>query len=235
MTAMPQNLKRRDAEASSVLNLCFHGIGTPGRVLESGEDELWIEPAQFEELLDVIVRFPSIRITFDDGNISDVSLALPALLRRNMDAAFFIIAGRTGQSGSLDTANIRTLAKAGMIVGSHGVSHRPWRVLSTQELHQELTSAQETIAAAAGKPVDQVACPLGSYDRRVLNAVRSHGYSRVYTVDGLPAKSGAWLQPRYTIRADDSPHDIELRARLSNSKPFSAAVQAGKSLVKRWR
>ena len=235
MTAVPQTLKRRDANASSLLNLCFHGIGMPDRVLEPGEDELWIEPAQFEELLDVIVRFPSVRVTFDDGNVSDVSIALPALLRRNMDAAFFIIAGRIGQRGSLDTADIRALAKAGMTVGSHGVSHRPWRSLSTQELHGELTSARESIAAAAGKPVDQAACPLGSYDRRVLNAVRRHGYSRVYTVDGLPAKSGAWLQSRYTIRADGSPHDIELRARPSNSKSFSAAVQAGKSLVKRWR
>jgi peptidoglycan/xylan/chitin deacetylase (PgdA/CDA1 family) len=218
-----------------VLNLCFHGIGPPGRPLESGEAERWISPAQFEELLDVVVRVPAICLTFDDGNASDVELVLPALVRRHLTATFFIISGRVGQPGSLGAADLRSLARAGMVVGSHGVSHRPWRTVSTQELHQELGSAQRVIAAASGQPVQQVACPLGSYDRRVLNVVRRHGYSRVYTVDGLPAHGGAWLQSRYTIRSGDTGEDLERRVRPAGYGSFPAAVQAGKSLVKRWR
>jgi hypothetical protein len=80
-----------------VLNLCFHGIGPPRRELEPGEAELRISPAQFEELLDVIVRVPALRLTFDDGNASDAEFALPALVRRHLTAAFFIISGRIGQ------------------------------------------------------------------------------------------------------------------------------------------
>jgi peptidoglycan/xylan/chitin deacetylase (PgdA/CDA1 family) len=218
-----------------VLNLCFHGLGAPGRELEPGEAELWIEPARFEELLDASARFPSIRITIDDGNTSDVEFALPALLRRNLMAEFFIISGRIGQAGSLGAADVRSLVQAGMIVGSHGLSHRPWRALTTRELHQELDAAQRAMAAASGQPVTHVACPLGSYDRRVLNVLRRRGYSRVYTVDGPPAKRDAWLQSRYTVRSADTGGDIERRARRSGQVSFPAAVQAGKSLVKRWR
>lgn len=235
MAGVSRALERRDGRPDDVLNFCFHGIGVPGRELEPGEENNWVETAQFEELLDVIVRFPSVRISFDDGNSSDAELALPALRRRNLTATFFILSGRLGQPGSLTTADVRGLVQADMTVGSHGARHRPWRTMSARELHAELTGAQQVIAAAAGQPVDQVACPFGSYDRRVLSAIRRRGFSRVYTVDGLPASSNSWLQSRYSVRTTDTPADIERRARSPREKTLSAAVQLGKSVVKRWR
>jgi len=106
-----------------------------------------VEPAQFEELLDVIVRFPSVRISFDDGNSSDAELALPALQQRNLTATFFILSGRLGQPGSLTAADVRNLVQANMTVGSHGARHRPWRTISAG-LHQELTGTQQAIKEA---------------------------------------------------------------------------------------
>jgi peptidoglycan/xylan/chitin deacetylase (PgdA/CDA1 family) len=235
MTAVPKTVQQRDGRPSEVFNLCFHGIGAPGRPLEPHEENFWVEPAQFEEILDVIIRYPSIRITFDDGNTSDVELALPELRRRNLIATFFVISGRLGHPGSLADEDVRALVHAGMIVGSHGMRHRPWRAASAQELHEELTGAQEVIAQASGQPVRQVACPFGSYDRRVLSAIRRRGFSRVYTVDGGPARSDAWLQSRYTVRAYDTPADIERRAQSPRGKPLAHVVQAGKSFVKRCR
>jgi peptidoglycan/xylan/chitin deacetylase (PgdA/CDA1 family) len=235
MTAVSRTLDRRAGRPDDVLNLCFHGIGVPGRELEPDEENYWVEPAQFEELLDIIARFPSVRISFDDGNSSDAELALPALQRRNLTATFFILSGRLDQPGSLTAADVRGLVRAGMTVGSHGARHLPWRTMNARELHAELTGARQAIAAAAGRPVDQVACPFGSYDRRVLGAIRRRGFSRVYTVDRLPARSDSWLQPRYSIRSTDTPADIERRAGAPREKPLSAAVQLGKSVVKRWR
>ena len=62
----------RRGHGDEVLNLCFHGIGTPERALEPDEDLYWVRPEQFDEFLKVIGRYPSVRITFDDGNASDV-------------------------------------------------------------------------------------------------------------------------------------------------------------------
>ena len=218
-----------------VLNLCFHGIGTPGRALEPDEEFCWVGEAQFEEFLEVIARYPSVRITFDDANASDATLALPALRRHNLKATFFIISGRLDKAGSLATSDVRRLAHEGMSVGSHGIRHISWRSINNQELDSELIDAADTIADAAGQPVRQVACPFGAYDRRVINAIRSHGFSRVYTVDGGPARQDAWLQSRYTVRVDDTPADIERLARWPHGNTFSATVRRGKSFVKRWR
>jgi peptidoglycan/xylan/chitin deacetylase (PgdA/CDA1 family) len=221
--------------SGEILNLCFHGIGSPGRPLEPDEGQYWLEVAQFEEFLEVVAGHPSVRITFDDGNASDAALALPALCRRNLKATFFVLSGRLDQEGSLSAAEVRGLVQSGMIVGSHGMRHVSWRSISDQELHEELTVATDSIADAAGQPVRQVACPFGSYDRRVLNAVRRHGFSRVYTVDGGPARNDAWLQSRHTVRADDTAADIERRARQPRGSSLPAAVRTAKSFAKRWR
>jgi peptidoglycan/xylan/chitin deacetylase (PgdA/CDA1 family) len=218
-----------------VTNLCFHGIGTPERVLEPGEELYWVKAAQFEEFLEVASRYPSLRISFDDGNASDAALALPALRRHKLKAAFFVLSGRLDKPGSLTTAEVRSLSRAGMTVGSHGIWHRSWRFTTNQELHEELADAAAIIADAAGCPVHQVAFPFGAYDRRVLNAVRRHGFTRAYTINGGPAKSDAWLQSRYLVRSDDTPADIERRAHSPHGTPLAAAVRVSKSLVKRWR
>jgi hypothetical protein len=68
---------------SPVLNVCFHGIGSPRRELEPGEDEYWISVSAFHQILDAIAGRKDIRLSFDDGNISDVEVGLPALLERS--------------------------------------------------------------------------------------------------------------------------------------------------------
>jgi peptidoglycan/xylan/chitin deacetylase (PgdA/CDA1 family) len=167
--------------------------------------------------------------------VSDVALALPALRRRNLHASFFIVSGRLDQPGSLSSAGVRSLVEGGMTVGSHGMWHRPWRSVSDHELQDELAGSADAIGHAAGRPVREVSCPFGSYDRRVLRTIRQHGFGRVYTVDGGAARSDAWLQPRYTVRADDTPADLERLIRSPRGTAWSAMILRGKALAKRWR
>ena len=46
------------------------------------------------------------RISFDDGNASDLEIGLPALLERGLTATFFVLAGRLGRPGSLDADEV---------------------------------------------------------------------------------------------------------------------------------
>ena len=219
-----------------VINLCFHGIGAPGRPLEPDEDLYWIEPTQFDEFLAVIRTDPRIRITFDDGNASDAEYALPALLRHGLRGNFFVVAGRLDQPGSLSRAEVRELTRAGMSVGSHGLEHRPWRTVSDEDLEAELGQAAEIIGATVGQPVREVACPFGSYDRRVLRAIRRGGFDRVYTADGgAAARSDAWLQSRYTIRGRDTPAVIERLRSAPQGNGVEPALRSIKGIIKRLR
>jgi peptidoglycan/xylan/chitin deacetylase (PgdA/CDA1 family) len=225
----------RKARGDEVLNLCFHGIGTPGRPLEPDEELYWVPESRFTDLLEVIAQFPQVRISFDDGNKSDAAIALPELKSRDLTATFFVIADRLDQPGSLSSEDVRSLVDGGMTVGSHGMRHRPWRSVNDHELNEELVGAAEAIAQVSGRPVREVACPFGSYDRRVLAAIRRSGFHHVYTVDGGPARSNAWLQSRYTVHVGDTPADIERRMTAPRGAAVTAAVRKGKALVKQWR
>ncbi|HEY7049807.1 MAG TPA: polysaccharide deacetylase family protein [Jatrophihabitantaceae bacterium] len=215
-------------------NICFHGIGTPNRELEPGEDKYWITSEQFEEIVDYLAKKPSVQLSFDDGNASDAEIALPALARRGLRATFFPVAARIGRTGSIDRDGLRDLARRGMQIGSHGMHHQSWRRLTDAELDEELVLARRLIAEESGVTVDTAACPLGEYDRRVLTRLRHLGYSRVFTSDRCAARPGSWLQPRYSVTEDDSPETV--RATVEQHSPATTtAISYGKRFVKRWR
>jgi peptidoglycan/xylan/chitin deacetylase (PgdA/CDA1 family) len=207
----------------SLANLCFHGIGTPQRDLEPGEAAYWISQQLFHDVLDAVADQPGVRISFDDGNVSDIELGLPALLERRLDATFFVLAGRLDQPGSLSADDLRTLQAAGMRIGSHGMTHRPWRGMAVRELDRELVEARQVLSDVTGVPVDEAALPLGRYDRRLLSRVRREGYRHVHTSDRHRARPGAWLQPRYSIRHDDTVDSV--RRDLLATPPLSKRVE----------
>jgi peptidoglycan/xylan/chitin deacetylase (PgdA/CDA1 family) len=92
-----------------VINLTVHGIGEPPRELDPGEDQTWVTVEQFEQVMDAAVGRDDVRITFDDGNSSDVEIALPRLVSRGLRAEFFVLAGLLGTPGRLTEADVRKL------------------------------------------------------------------------------------------------------------------------------
>jgi peptidoglycan/xylan/chitin deacetylase (PgdA/CDA1 family) len=217
-----------------LVNVCFHGVGTPRRELEPGEDAYWVGVDEFHRVLDVLVDRPEVRISFDDANWSDVEHGLPALLERGLGATFFVLAGRLGERGSLDEDAVRHLAGHGMRIGSHGMDHAAWRRMSAATATRELVEARERIAQVVGAPVTEAACPRGQYDRRALRQLQRAGYDRVHTSDRAPAAGGAWLQPRFSVRSTDTAETIR-RGVLTSPSPARRVERSAAQLVKRWR
>lgn len=184
------------------VNLAMHGIGRPARQLEPGENERWVTVEQFERILDAVQDRVDVHLTFDDGNESDVEIALPRLVDRGLTAEFFPLAGRLGQRGYLDRGALRELARAGMEIGSHGWEPRDWRRLDDRHARRELTDAPKLLGDLCGKPVRRYSLPFGAYDRRVLARLKQAGATRVYTSDGGEASRDGWLQARTELRHD---------------------------------
>jgi peptidoglycan/xylan/chitin deacetylase (PgdA/CDA1 family) len=194
----------RVGDRAEVIGLCFHGIGVPGRFLEAEATDYFISRDLFLALLDHVMNNAAVDLTFDDGYASDLEIALPAVAERGLSATFFPLAGRLDSPGHVGIDGVRELASAGMHVGSHGMRHRSWRGLDAASAEEELVVAREMIAEAAGRPVRTVAIPFGDYDRRALTALRQAEYAQVYTSDRRRARAGHWLQPRYSVRSDDT-------------------------------
>lgn len=185
---------------TSIVTLNLHGIGTPVRDLEPGEDEVWITVRQLEDVLDTVAGRPDVVLTFDDANASDVEIGLPHLLKRGLTAQFFLCAGLLGRPGRLTRDGVRELVDAGMPLGTHGWTHRDWRRLTQPEVIEELVRAPQQLAEFTGQPVTEASIPFGSYDRHVLRRLREAGVTRAYTSDGGRADPGSWLQARNSLK-----------------------------------
>lgn len=215
------------------INFCFHGVGVCASEREPGEARYWIAEDLFKRVLDEASNRSNVRLSFDDGNRSDVEVALPELSARGLDATFFVIADRLDDERSLHADDLVLLRESGMQIGNHGWSHIPWRGLTPETADREFIRARSTIAAAAGAAVDEAAFPLGRYDRGTLAQLRKAGYRHVYSSDRFPARSGAWLQARYSITADDTIESV--RAIFDRHPSISDARNILASAVKRLR
>ncbi len=220
--------------AAPKIGLIFHGIGTPGRVLEPGEAPYWLSVTQFEQVLDKITahhRPDQFRISFDDSNLSDHDIALPRLVKRGLRADFFVLSGRVGRAGSLGAAQIRALRDAGMAIGSHGVAHRNWRALDDLELAAELSDSRAALQAICDRPITQAGVPFGSYDARVLAKLRQAGYVAAYTSDRGRMNPDAFLRPRSSVKGTMGPAEIDTV--LSGQLPPLLRLRRAVSMLRR--
>ncbi|TFD79425.1 polysaccharide deacetylase family protein [Cryobacterium fucosi] len=191
-----------------IINLCFHGIGSIAHEREPGESRYWVATERFLRILDEVRERPDVRLSFDDGNRSDVEVAFPAVRERALRASFFALAGRLDDPASLSPSDLRELRNAGMTIGSHGWTHTPWRGLGADDARRELIDARTALAEASGGVIQNAALPLGRYDRQLLGRLKRSGYQTVYTSDRFPTRSATWLQARYSITSDDTVESI---------------------------
>jgi peptidoglycan/xylan/chitin deacetylase (PgdA/CDA1 family) len=207
------------AKSGYRLILDFHGLGPAPDWVDEAEREYWCEEDYFKSILDQVQTLSQvipIQLTFDDGNLSDATIALPALADRGLTASFFVCAGRIGLPGYLDKIAMHDLVTAGMGIGSHGWAHLDWRCVNDETLDMEIDRAPMKIADVIGCAVDQASIPFGSYDSRVLRRLRRSGMKAVFTSDGGPAPLTGWMLPREVFKKMS--WDITALGELANGR-----------------
>lgn len=232
-TRIGRSLTRVDRMKETFLN--FHGIGEYPPWTDVAERNFWWDESPFLSALDCIsaatCNSSAVFITFDDGNASDVTIALPALAKRGMTASFFVCAGRIGIRGYLDVAAIRDLLSAGMRIGNHGMHHRDWRKLNDAALDAEVIGAKKMLEDVCGTVINEVSIPFGSYDHRVLTKIRSENYQYAYTSDGGTVRHDRWLKTRNTL--DRSWQWKDTLAELAARDSFVSCVR--RAAVRRYK
>lgn len=136
-------------------------------------------------------------ISFDDGDVTNVEVALPLLLERGMHAEFFITTDFVGQCGMLAPDDIRRLSAHGMGIGSHGRTHAFLADLDMADMVAELDDSRCRLQAICGRPIDAIALPGGRGGERELIAAQRLGYRHL--LGSVPGpnrrlRRDAWLQ-----------------------------------------
>ena len=127
-------------------------------------------------------------ITFDDGRSDGYTQAFPILQQLDLVATFYVITGRMGDSSSLSASQLRSMAAAGMEIGSHSVGHVRLTTTSLTSALQQLSGSAAAIAAATGQRPTTFAYPFGTTDPPRQDLVRQTGYAMAFT-----ERDGCWM------------------------------------------
>lgn len=166
-------------------------------------------------------------ISFDDGDVSNIEVALPRLRERGMTAEFLITSDFVGQPGMLAAADVRALAEAGMGVGAHGRSHAFLEDLDPSVLESELRDSRDRLQQISGCEVTSLALPGGRGGERERCAALALGYRQLLgSVPGpnRQPRSGHWLQ-RLAVTRELSLSDFAALVRWRGLRPRIARAR----------
>lgn len=147
-------------------------------------------------------------ITFDDGYVDTVHLALPTLLRYGFSATCYVVSHRLGQYNTWDahligsnktlmsTAQMLEWHNAGMEIGAHTQTHPHLTNCNEQALENELIGSKAHLETLLGVPVLQFCYPYGSFNKHVIESVKAAGYIAATTTNRGRALVGSDL---YTL------------------------------------
>jgi peptidoglycan/xylan/chitin deacetylase (PgdA/CDA1 family) len=135
----------------------------------------------------------SVVITFDDGYVSFLDYAVPALQVRGMSATAFLVVGEIGgfnrwdesegipRRALMSEANVEGLIAAGFEIGSHGWAHRDLVACSPKELEEEIGRSRQALHAKFGIVTTTFAYPYGRYSETHYKSLASAGFQAAVT------------------------------------------------------
>jgi peptidoglycan/xylan/chitin deacetylase (PgdA/CDA1 family) len=190
--------------------LVYHSISSPPEPMEADAD---ISPERFEHQLrwlsrwrrvvplDETLRVAPLRrlvaITFDDGYCDNLTVALPLLEKFQLPMTLFVTAGFLGRDGYLSREDVREISKHPLVtIGAHGLWHRHFNRLTSDEARFELTESRRLLAGITGKTVDLLAWPYGECNAELELLSAECGYRASWSVwKGTNSLHSRWRVP----------------------------------------
>lgn len=148
-------------------------------------------------------RSVSVIITFDDGHISNYTRAFPILKRYGYKAYFFITTDWIGKDYYMTEDMIRELHDAGMIIGSHGKTHRYLSDINSKEVEHEIVESKLVLENILQSKISSFSLPGGRDNKKVLALIKKRGFSQIF--NSIPTKNNIldenWYIHRVAIKS----------------------------------
>jgi peptidoglycan/xylan/chitin deacetylase (PgdA/CDA1 family) len=175
--------------------LMYHGVGD--QPTRASELRYTVKPADFARQMQLlatsgrVVDYPelvrgaappgAVAVTFDDGERSVATTALPVMRELGLRGTLFVTSGWIGSEGYVDGDHLRELSRQGWTVGTHGATHRYLSDLAGPELERELDEPRQVLGQILGAAPEHMSLPGGRADGRVVRAVKRAGYASLGT------------------------------------------------------
>ncbi len=139
-------------------------------------------------------------ITFDDGYIDNYTDAFPVIKKLGIQAYFFLLVERISSDGYMNWEQVKELRDSGMIIGSHGMTHKILTGLNENELDYELRDSKKILEDKLKAEINYFSVPKGHYNKRVLGKIMACGYKGAFTSN--PEDRDGLVFGRISVKAD---------------------------------
>jgi peptidoglycan/xylan/chitin deacetylase (PgdA/CDA1 family) len=183
-------------------------------------------------------------LSFDDGFMTDYTVAFARLAERGWPGCFFIIANQVGASRALGWRELREMAAAGMEIGSHSLTHPFLHHADPEEIRREFGESKRILEDGLGQAVYFASLPHGSAAPGVGALIKELGYRAFCSSQpGLVSvRTDPYEVPRIAVKQRTTPAFLRQvcaghRLTLATLQSFYAVKKLGKQLVgpERWR
>jgi len=147
-------------------------------------------------------------LTFDDGYRGQFTIAAPLLAEHgwpgvlNLEYSHLVHEDLTGPM-------IRQLVAHGWELASHTMTHPDLTTVDARTLRREVVLSRQLLQRRFGVRVDFFCYPGGSFDPRVLRAVRAAGYLGATTIrPGLARRTKLFALDRIRVDSGDGPGEL---------------------------
>jgi len=165
-----------------------------------------LTPEQFKIIINSVPL--NTEIHFDDARKGVYEFAYPILkdrIKKGQKVTIFMVPNwldglappREQYSPFMEWRQLKELAKAGVEMGSHSLTHPNLANLPSADVTRELTESKDLIEVWTGSTVNKFAYPYGVYTEEVMKIVKQY-YSYAYVLTP-PKLQTNWNIPRKTI------------------------------------
>jgi peptidoglycan/xylan/chitin deacetylase (PgdA/CDA1 family) len=183
-------------------------------------------------------------LSFDDGSLTDYTVAFARLAERGWPGCFFVIASQVGAPRALGWRELRAMAAAGMEIGSHSLTHPFLHRADPDQIRREFGESKRILEDGLGQAVHFASLPRGSAAPGMGALIKELGYRAFCTSEpGLVSvRTNPYEVPRIAVKQRTTPAFLRQvcagrRVTLATLQSFHAVKKLGKQLVgaERWR
>jgi len=136
-----------------------------------------------------------VALSFDDGMEDNFSVAFPIMRELGVSGTIYVLTGLIGQDNPwisnermMNRDELRVLARAGLELGAHTVTHPDLSSLSYEDCLDEMVSSRDALAKITGSPASTFAYPFGHYGPAARKAAAAAGFQAAVTC----VNRGSW-------------------------------------------
>lgn len=157
-----------------------------------------ILPDEYYAYLNLGTPLPEkpIMLTFDDTEVNQYAIAAPELEKYGFKAVYFIMTVSLGRPKYMSKDQVKQLAEAGHVIGSHTWDHQNVKKYKGDDWVTQIEKPTKTLEAITGKKVEHFAYPFGLWNPEAFPELKKRGFKSAYVL----AEKRDQEDPLFTIR-----------------------------------